>query len=59
MEIYTMKNVSLLLLALCVSYSTADAKHVVWPPVSVNAPTEKLTGERTADGRPKISDSLL
>ena len=54
-----MKNVSLLLLALCVSYSTADAKHVVWPPVSVNAHTEKLTSERTADGRPKVSDSLL
>ena len=54
-----MKNVSLLLLALCVSYSTADAQHVVWPPASVSALTEGWTGERTADGRPKVSDSLL
>ncbi len=54
-----MKNVSLLLLTLCISYGTADAQHVVWSPTSVSALTEEWTGERTADGRPKIYDGLL
>lgn len=54
-----MKNVSLFLLALCISYSTADSQHAVWSPASVSALTEEWTGERTADGRPKVSDDLL
>ena len=54
-----MKNVSLLLLVLCISYSTADTQHVVWSPASVSALTEEWTGERTSDGRPKVSDDLL
>jgi regulator of RNase E activity RraA len=35
------------------------SQHVVWPPESIRALTIEWTGERTPDGRPKVSDQLL
>jgi len=36
-----------------------QAQNVVWPAESIKELTSEWTGERTADGRPKVSDQLL
>lgn len=41
-----------------ISYFT-NAQNVVWPPKSIQELTIEWTGERTPDGRPKVSDQLL
>ena len=38
---------------------TATAQNVVWQPETIEALTPEWTGERTPDGRPKVSDDLL
>lgn len=37
----------------------SPAQHVVWPPESIEELTAEWKGERTPDGRPKVSDRLL
>lgn len=43
------------------SFSTYSlpAQHVAWPAESIKELTAEWTGERTPDGRPKVSDALL
>jgi hypothetical protein len=43
--------------ALLVFFS--KAQNVVWPAESIMELTSEWTGERTPDGRPKVSDQLL
>jgi regulator of RNase E activity RraA len=37
----------------------SKSQHVVWPAESIKELTSEWTGERTPDGRPKVSDQLL
>jgi len=37
----------------------SKSQHVVWPAESIQQLTTEWTGERTPDGRPKVSDQLL
>ena len=37
----------------------SKSQHVVWPAESIKELTAEWTGERTPDGRPKVSDQLL
>ncbi|MEM9326285.1 MAG: RraA family protein [Bacteroidota bacterium] len=37
----------------------STAQHVVWPPERIEELTASWEGERTPDGRPKVSDALL
>lgn len=54
-----MKNGLLALTFLMVSAIGAHAQHVAWPAQSVIDLTAEWSGERTPDGRPKVSDALL
>ena len=38
---------------------TAKSQNIVWQPETIKALTSEWTGERTPDGRPKVSDGLL
>ncbi|MCB0669731.1 MAG: RraA family protein [Saprospiraceae bacterium] len=51
-------KVTLLICIFCF-VSSAFAQNVVWPPESIQQLTADWTGERTDDGRPKVSDQLL
>ncbi len=53
-----MKRYLLPLLALHL-YLDAFTQNVVWPAASIEALTAEWQGERTPDGRPKVSDQLL
>src|SRR5680860_43993 len=54
-----MKKIVLSLFAVsCVTFYS-HSQNVVWQPEIVKALTSEWTGERTADGRPKVSDELL
>jgi 4-hydroxy-4-methyl-2-oxoglutarate aldolase len=55
-----MKKRLLTLLAIGISWSSiATAQNVTWSPENIKALTVQWKGERSADGRPKISDGLL
>lgn len=54
-----MKNKVLLLFAFTFLGSSLAGQHIVWPAESIEALTAEWTGERTPDGRPKVSDQLL
>lgn len=50
----------LLLLLVCACFAHfSKSQNVVWPPDRIKELTADWTGERTADGRPKVSDALL
>lgn len=54
-----MKKIILLLFALvCIAFDS-QAQSVVWQPETIKALTSEWSGERTVDGRPKVSDELL
>jgi len=52
------KSLLLLSFIVLISYSS-NSQNVVWQPESIKALTSEWTGERTSDGRPKVSDDLL
>ncbi len=54
-----MKKVLLLLVVVALFSHFSYAQHVVWPAESIEALTAGWEGERTPDGRPKVSDELL
>ncbi|MGM5469986.1 RraA family protein [Flavobacteriaceae bacterium LMO-SS05] len=54
-----MKNTILLLFAGVCIFFDSQAQNVVWQPETIKALTSEWTSERTADGRPKVSDELL
>jgi len=54
-----MKNTLLLILALALSGAHLNSQSVVWPAESIQELTSEWTGDRTPDGRPKVSDALL
>ena len=49
----------LLVFALALLGFYSQAQNVVWPAESIKELTSEWTGERTPDGRPKVSDQLL
>ena len=54
-----MKKEVILILAFVLIGFYATSQSVVWPPDTIKALTVEWTGERTPDGRPKVSDNLL
>jgi regulator of RNase E activity RraA len=54
-----MKKGFLLFIALFLLVFYGESQNVVWPPESIQDLTAEWTGERTPDGRPKVSDELL
>ncbi len=54
-----MKKISIFVSVLFFVAFNAKTQSVVWPPESIKALTSEWTGERTPDGRPKVSDNLL
>jgi hypothetical protein len=54
-----MKKQSFLFLILILFCIPAKSQSVKWSPDDVKALTAEWTGERTPDGRPKVSDDLL
>ena len=54
-----MKKTLFLVAAIALLCIEANAQHVVWPAEYIEALTSEWNGERTPDGRPKVSDQLL
>ena len=54
-----MKKQAILILALVLTSLLASSQSVKWSADDIKALTPDWTGERTADGRPKVSDNLL
>lgn len=54
-----MRKLPFLFAAFVFISSYARAQSVVWPPETIIELTAAWTGERTPDGRPKVSDELL
>lgn len=54
-----MKRIILLTSAILLTSLLANSQNVVWQPEAIKALTADWTGERTPDGRPKVSDNLL
>jgi len=54
-----MKKSFLLFFAFALIWLSANSQSVVWQPETIKALTAGWTGERTPDGRPKVSDQLL
>ena len=49
----------LVIFTLLVSHFSLSAQNVVWPAENIRQLTSEWEGERTEDGRPKVSDELL
>lgn len=54
-----MKKSIAILSLLVFSYTFLNAQNVVWPAENIQELTSEWEGERTPDGRPKVSDELL
>jgi len=54
-----MRKRAILFLTLILIVNCAKSQNVVWPAENIKALTSEWTGERTPDGRPKVSDQLL
>ena len=54
-----MKTSIAILLTLALSFTPVFAQNVVWPAENIQSLTTEWQGERTPDGRPKVSDDLL
>jgi len=54
-----MKKMLLLFVTIVFLSYYSKSQHVVWPPESIKELTSEWTGERTPDGRPKVSEELL
>ncbi len=54
-----MKKQAILILAFVLGSLLANSQSVKWSPDDIKALTPEWTGERTPDGRPKVSDALL
>lgn len=54
-----MKNQTILILSLIFVTLLSNAQSVKWSPEDIKLLTKEWTGERTPDGRPKVSDDLL
>ncbi|XOV94788.1 MAG: RraA family protein [Bacteroidota bacterium] len=53
------KKSLIVLLGLALSLTKTQGQNVVWPAENIKQLTTEWTGERTPDGRPKVSDNLL
>lgn len=54
-----MKKLLLLFVVFVLFGYPSQSQHVVWPAESIQTLTAEWKGERTPDGRPKVSDDLL
>lgn len=52
------KKIACLVLSIA-AYTFVNAQAVTWPKENIIAMTQEWKGERSADGRPKVSDALL
>ncbi|MFD2099225.1 RraA family protein [Flagellimonas iocasae] len=54
-----MKKAFITCIAIVCTVAGLQSQNVVWQPENIKALTSEWTGERTSDGRPKVSDKLL
>ena len=54
-----MKKILYLFIVLGCFSPSVKSQHVVWPAENIKALTAEWKGDRTSDGRPKVSDDLL
>ncbi len=54
-----MRKIFLSIVAIACVTINLQSQNVVWQPETIKALTSEWTGERTPDGRPKVSDELL
>ena len=54
-----MKKILLLAFAIALLAHSSKSQNVVWPAEAIKELTSEWKGERTSDGRPKVSDELL
>jgi regulator of RNase E activity RraA len=54
-----MKKTQILIFGFLLLAFNSKSQNVVWPSISIQELTPDWTGERTPDGRPKVSDQLL
>lgn len=54
-----MKKVFLTSIAIVCTVVGLQSQNVIWQPETIKSLTSEWTGERTPDGRPKVSDELL
>ncbi len=54
-----MKKILLLTFAVALMAHASKSQNVVWPAEAIKELTSEWKGERTSDGRPKVSDELL
>ncbi|RIV72378.1 RraA family protein [Flagellimonas aequoris] len=54
-----MKKAFMSCIAIVCTVMGLQSQNVVWQPETIKALTSEWTGERTSDGRPKVSDELL
>ena len=54
-----MKNIFLVFIALVLLSFDSISQNVVWQPETIKELASEWKGERTPDGRPKVSDELL
>ena len=54
-----MKKHTFLIIAFVAGSLLANSQSLKWSPDDIKALTPEWTGERTSDGRPKVSDALL
>ena len=54
-----MKNILLSMITIVCAVLNLQSQNVVWQPETIKSLTSEWTGERTPDGRPKVSDKLL
>ena len=54
-----MKKIFTVILTLALASHYSNSQNVVWPAQNIQELTAEWQGERTADGRPKVSDELL
>ena len=54
-----MKKIILLTFAVALLTYSSKSQNVVWPAEAIKELTSEWKGERTSDGRPKVSDELL
>ena len=54
-----MKKILLLAFVIALLAHSSKSQNVVWPAEAIKELTSEWKGERTSDGRPKVSDELL
>ena len=59
LNLITMRKITLFVVASFLFTFYSKSQNIVWPPDRIEELTTEWTGERTPDGRPKVSEELL